>query len=98
MIKRYRHKRFNTTKDVIGEILVEATDGTAAEGVIRRAMYGEGRRPMQTIDPRIKWEEEPGDVWEYEDFTFDVVAGEAEETFGDPATFPELEAASDDSN
>lgn len=82
--KEYAHRRSGNTKILYGQIQVEAGSAGQAEEKVNRMMLGQAGEPrvLQTVDPRIEWEEDftEGDGWDYLDWSFAVVRGEAQES------------------
>lgn len=63
---------------VEGTIEVEAASPEEAEEKVNEMMNWDGEC-LQTIDPRITWEDKGPDGWDYADFSFRVLEGETEE-------------------
>ena len=72
--KEYHHRIKGIDKVLTGTI--EIPCGSYAEGASKvSAMMDDVDTPLQTIDPRIEWDEDfsEGDGWDYVDFSFTVV-------------------------
>lgn len=84
-----KHDEPSEDKQLIGTMEVQANSQTHAELLVERMMHpAEGEKTLQTIDPRIEWDEDfmegedDDDIdWEYVDFSFEVVPADERVTW-----------------
>lgn len=77
MVEKHYVHHTGRLKKLTGVIEIQATTLEAAQDIVD-AMMGpqdDGSKCLQTIDPRITWDEdfEEGDGWEYVDWSFAVI-------------------------
>lgn len=71
--------RSNESIDIDGTIEVKAASQKEAEDLVEKWMNercddGKGNfRVMQTVDPRIEWDDKADSCYEYADYTFNVI-------------------------